>query len=118
MKLLLDEMWSPEIARQLRGRNHDVEAVAERHDLRSLTDFALIAVARSEQRVIVTENVTDFRRIARALIVVGEKHAGLIFTTNSRFPRHDARTLGRLVSALDAVLRADPPTEGAELWLS
>jgi hypothetical protein len=45
VKLLLDEMWPPSIAVQLRRRGHDVEAVAERADLRGQADDAVFSVA-------------------------------------------------------------------------
>ena len=41
MKLLLDEMWSSDIAVQLRRRGHDVDAVAERPELRGKADSFL-----------------------------------------------------------------------------
>jgi predicted nuclease of predicted toxin-antitoxin system len=50
VKILLDEMWSPEIARQLRSRGFDVVAVVERSDLRSASDDDVLAVARLEER--------------------------------------------------------------------
>jgi len=36
VKLLLDEMFSPAIARELRARGHDVESVSGRHDWQAL----------------------------------------------------------------------------------
>jgi uncharacterized protein with PIN domain len=42
VKLLLDEHYSPAIARQLRILGHDVVAVAERADLVSLSDDGLL----------------------------------------------------------------------------
>lgn len=40
---MLDEMFSPAIAAALRELGHDVVAVAERVDLRSMTDDGLFA---------------------------------------------------------------------------
>ncbi len=64
MKLLLDEMWPPETAAQLRRRG------------------------------------------------------GLILTSNQRFPRHDPRTAGRLVTSLDELLSAGMEAANLEHWLS
>lgn len=48
------------IGEQLRS-GYDVIAVTEREDLRSASDQALFERARGEGRVIVTENIEDFR---------------------------------------------------------
>jgi hypothetical protein len=53
VKLLLDEHYSPAIARQLGTRGHDVVAVAERADLVSLSDDDLRRMAQ-ERRAIMT----------------------------------------------------------------
>lgn len=119
MKLLLDEMWSPEIAVQLRRRGYDVDTVQEREELIGQADAVLFAAAQVEARAIVTENVADFRQLATEVLQRGDWHCGLLFTTNHRFPRHDPRTLGRMVVALDALL-SDPKMETAtnfEYWL-
>lgn len=118
MNLLLDEMWPPAIALQLRRRGHDVVAVAERPDLRGQPDAVVFAAAQAEGQVIVTENVPDYRALAAYTLQQGRSHAGLIFTSNRRFPRHDPRTAGRLVTALDELLSRGPPVTDLEHWLS
>ena len=87
MKLLLDEMWSPQIAHQLRTRGHDVLAVAERPELRGQPDGQVFDAAQAEARATVTENVPDFRSLAATALAQGRTHAGLIFTSDRSFPR-------------------------------
>jgi predicted nuclease of predicted toxin-antitoxin system len=118
VKLLLDEMWSPVIATQRRRRGHDVVAVTERPDLRRQSDAVIFAVAQREDRAVVTENVADFRQIAAFELRRGRAYVGLIFTRDRRFPRHDRRTAGRLVTALDELLAHGPAGMGFEWWLS
>jgi hypothetical protein len=112
LKLLLDEMYSPAVAAELRRRGHDVLSV---HDAESSVDPGasgadVFAAAQAEGRVLVTENVRDYRPLEAAVIAGGLQHAGLVYTSNRGFPRGDPATLGRLVHALDALLR-----EGQEL---
>jgi hypothetical protein len=117
LKLLLDEMWPQSIAEELRRRGHDVNSVAERPDLRGQPDEVIFAVARAERRAIVTENVGDYRPLAVAELQTGRHFAGMLFTSNRSFPRGDPRTVGRLVSVLEALLSAPTELEGIERWL-
>lgn len=116
--MLLDEMWSSEIAVQLRQRGHDVVAVGERLELRGKSDPVIFAMAQAEERAVVTENAIDYRPLAAALVSQGRSHAGLILTSNRRFPRHDARTAGRLTKALHELLTSDLNLSNSEHWLS
>jgi hypothetical protein len=59
-------------------------------------------------RVLVTENVQDFRRIETDALASAQPAARLIFTTDHQFPRGDPATTGRLITALDALLAAEP----------
>ncbi len=111
-------MWPAGIAATLRERGHHAEAVTERADLRGRDDETIFAVAQEEGRVIVTENVVDFRPLARERLHRGEGYCGLVFTTNKRFPRHDPRTVGRLVTALDRLLASDLSFDSVEYWLT
>ena len=109
MKLLLDEMYTAAVAGQLRERDHDVIAVAERADLRGTPDEDLLDWARTEDRALVTDNQRDFIPIHNHRIASGSDHRGLILTTNRRFPRGQPATTGKLVVALDEFLRTTAP---------
>jgi predicted nuclease of predicted toxin-antitoxin system len=117
VKLLLDEMWSPVIAQQLRRRGYDVIAVVEREDLRSVHDDALFEISQRELRIIVTDNSDDFCRIAAAARVSGRSHIGLVVTNDRRFSRHHPRIIGNMVTALSALLDEDPDLTNVEHWL-
>ena len=114
MKLLLDEMYPSLIASELRARRHDVVSVHESPGS-GTPDEQVIDHARTEGRAVVTENVRDFRPLAEALLAAGESHAGVIFTTDKRWPRGDP---GALITALEALLASnrEQPAD-AELWL-
>lgn len=107
-------MWPPEIATQLQRRGHDAMAVARRHELRGQSDAVIFAAARAEGRTIATENVADYRPVAAYELRQGRSHAGLIFMSNRRFPRHAPRTAGRLVPALDELLSEGPEATNLE----
>jgi len=119
VKLLLDEHFSPRIAVQLRLRGHDVVAARERPELHGLGDHALFALMAAERRAIVTEDAADFLPLVRAAVVRGTDHFGLLLTSPRQFPR-TIRSIGRLVSALDAFLTARPTDDalqGQSWWL-
>jgi Domain of unknown function (DUF5615) len=114
VKLLLDEMYPRVIADQLRGRGHDVISVQDAPG-RGSPDHEVLEYARLEGRAIVTENVRDFRPLAERQIEAGETHAGLVFTTDRRWPRHD---VGALIDALDRLLVEHPDQPVTkEIWL-
>ena len=110
MRLLLDEMYAPRIAEQLRARGRDVASVhdPEYRALEGEPDEEVWAAVLAADRVLVTENVQDFRRIETEALARARPTARLIFTTDRQFPRGGPATIGRLVSALDALLAAQP----------
>jgi hypothetical protein len=117
VKALLDEQLSPLIARVLRERGLDVEAVAERSDLPEASDRDVFDVASSEQRAVVTNNIKDFRPIAAERLTDGRGHAGLILLPASRSRSRDAT--GVLADAIEAVMSAHPDgIAGAEHWIA
>jgi predicted nuclease of predicted toxin-antitoxin system len=86
-RLLLDEMFSPAIAAELRERGHDVIAVADRPDLRAKSDEEIFAWASTERRWLLTENVKDFRPIMLRALPGGSPGCGLLFTSSRASPR-------------------------------
>lgn len=119
MKLLLDEMLSPAIARELRSRGHDVEPVAGYPDRAALSDPEVLALARAEHRAVVTNNLRDFRPLHHEAITPGGAgHFGMIFIPGGyRRTKTDA---GRIIAALEAILSEHPgetDLANGEAWL-
>lgn len=101
-------MYPAAIAEQLRGRGHDVAPVVEAADLRSRPDEEIFKVARSARRAVVTENVRDFVALAAEHAAAGEGHYGLVLLDARTYPRGAPRTIGRMVTALAALLDQRP----------
>ncbi len=74
MKVLLDEMFSPDVARALRERGHNAVAVIERPHLVALDDVELFAAAQNEQRGVVTETSRTSSRSMRSTRADGKVH--------------------------------------------
>ncbi len=119
MRLLLDEMLTPAIARELRARGHDIEAVAGHPDREALSDPEVMAVARAEHRAVVTNNLRDYRPLHHeAIMPGGSGHFGMIFMPGG-YRRTRADT-GRIVAALAAKLTLYPGERdlaNGEAWL-
>jgi hypothetical protein len=118
VRLLLDEMFPPSIAESLRRRGCDVVAAQETPSLRGLPDPQLFVAAQLGQRCLVTENISDFVLVESAWRAEHEEpHHGLILVAPGAFPRHQPRTVGRLVAALDKLAKAGRPEPGLVAWL-
>jgi hypothetical protein len=119
VKLLLDEMLTPEIARELRARGHDVEAVAGHPDWEGLSGSQIMVIARTEHRAIATNNLRDYRPLhSEAITPGGHGHFGMIFIP-SNYRRTKADT-GRIIAALEAKLVEHPgeaDLANGEAWL-
>jgi hypothetical protein len=120
LRLLLDEMYSPAIAAELRARGHDTASVHDLGDalVTGASDVDVLAAAQREERTLVTENVRDYRPLESGLLADGSHHAGLVYTSNRQFPRGDPATTGGLVRALDALLRAAPDLRDRSIFLT
>jgi len=112
-------MLSPAIARQLRERGHDVVAVADHPGWAAISDPEVMALARSERRAVVTNNLHDYRPLhADAITPGGPGHFGMILMSGSY--RRTKADIGRIVSALEAKLAEYPDDKdlaNGESWL-
>jgi hypothetical protein len=86
--LLLDEMFTDDIAQQLRAKDYDVISVAADTALVGLPDDQILAYATTEGRALVTANIKDFVPLDGRCRAAGESHAGLILVSTKTFPRN------------------------------
>lgn len=108
MKLLLDEMISPKIARELRQGGHDVQAITgDRPELKATPDAEIVRRIHRERRSIVTNNVKDFQPIHSRFVAQGEDHSGMAFTRDASLPR-DKASIPLWVETLRKLLEDHP----------
>ena len=119
MRLLLDEMLSPAIARELRDRGYDVLAIADNPGWVALSDAAVMTLARTERRAVVTNNLRDYRPLhAEAITPGGSGHFGMIFMPGTY--RRTRQDTGRIITAIEAKLAeytGDEDLANGECWL-
>jgi predicted nuclease of predicted toxin-antitoxin system len=108
VKLLLDEMISPRIARELRAAGFDAQAIkADRPELEALPDREVLRRAAVERRALVTNDVLDFQLIHNQLLAAGEEHYGIVFTNDATMPRNKA-SISLWLKSLGELLEANP----------
>jgi predicted nuclease of predicted toxin-antitoxin system len=118
VRLLIDEMYSPVIAEQLRARGHDTVAVHDVPGLAGLSDAALLQWAHDHERALITENVVDFLALHAIWLRSGERHSGIVLASNAAYPRAKASTIGALVKALSQLLSDIDRLDTDVRWLS
>lgn len=84
MKLLLDENLSPKIAIDLCIEGIDAVHVRDR-GLNAATDAEVLAKAYAEDRILVTANVDDFAKLARAR----DLHPGIVLIEDGALVRDE-----------------------------
>jgi len=100
VRLLLDEMFPPRLAEELRNRAIDAIAAVEDPDLRAAPDSELLERAADDGRVLVTENIRDFAVLHSQWMATNRNHPGILLVSTKTYPYNQAR-LGRLVSAIE-----------------
>jgi len=86
--LLLDEMFSDEIAQQLRAKGYDVTSVIADPASVGLPDDQVLAYATTEGRALVTANIKDFVPLDGRYRAGSQSHAGLILISTKTFPQN------------------------------
>ena len=100
MRLLLDvHVSGRRIGAPLRVSGHDVRAADEEDDVRTYPDEALLALAASEHRILVTFDVADFVEISRKWAEEARSHAGVAIVVGLRH-----NEFGAVIRAIKATL--------------
>lgn len=108
MKLILNEMWSSEIARQLRQRGFDVVAATELpRRYRGVPDHEFFLRAQEDGRAVVTDNVRDFSMIVAEWAGRSDPHSGVVFALRPSFDRARPGIVGEMTRALESLLASD-----------
>jgi hypothetical protein len=115
-------MFPPGLAAALRDRDHNVCAIAERVDMRSMTDAEVFAWVLAAPCWLLTENVKDFRPLLLLSLQAGTagtaNRFGLLFTSSRTFPRSRANP-APLLNAVHQWLSTGPPEAPiVEDWLA
>lgn len=105
MRLLLDEMYPAALADTLGQAGIDAVTVAALR-LSGAADPEIFAAAQAAGRVVLTENVADFTRLAAEQAMSGAHHSGLLIALSSRFSGRPAG-LKPLAEAIQAVAGED-----------
>ncbi|MFM8893959.1 MAG: DUF5615 family PIN-like protein [Actinomycetales bacterium] len=98
LRIVLDHHYPFAVVTGLRKLGVDAQTAAE-HDWHAISDEALLDSCWQLSAVLVTNNVTDFVPIARDWHLQGRSHAGLLLTSDRRWPRHRAGS-GPLTQAI------------------
>jgi Domain of unknown function (DUF5615) len=86
--LLLDEMFTDDIAQQLRTKDYDVISVVADPALAGLPDDQILAYVTTEGRALVTANIKDFVPLDTRYRAADQSHAGLILVSTKTFPQN------------------------------
>jgi hypothetical protein len=86
--LLLDEMFTDDIAQQLRTEGYDIISVVADPALVGLPDDQILAYATAEGRALVTANIKDFIPLDTRYRAADQSHAGLILVSTETFPQN------------------------------
>jgi len=86
--LLLDEMFTDDIAQQLRTEGYDVISVVADPTLVGLPDDQILAYATAEGQALVTANIKDFVPLDARYRTADQSHAGLILVSTKAFPQN------------------------------
>jgi hypothetical protein len=101
--LLLEEMVTDDIARQLRTKGYDVISVVADPGPVGLPDDQILAYATTEGRALVTANVKDFIPLDTRYRAADQSHAGLVLVSTKTFPQNRGFP-SAVTSALAALL--------------
>ncbi len=112
--LLLDEMFSDDIAQQLRAKGYDVTSIAADPALVGLPDDQVLAYATTEGRALVTANIKDFVPLDGRYRAAGQSPAGLILVSTKTLPQNRGFP-SAITTALATLLSGTPKIQAGQV---
>lgn len=106
MRLVLDEMISPAVARRLSKGGFDVQSIKGWPTIEGASDEEVLLWAATDRRTLVTFDA-DFFDLHTRCRQYGHDHFGIIVLDKDRVPRRRA-DIGVVVEVLDRLLRRHP----------
>lgn len=103
-------------AELLRAREIDAIAIAERSDLRSMSDEEVLAAAARDGRVAVTFNYRDFILLDGQRRTSGAGHNGIVIVNARRFSNSKSGVV-KIVDALEGLVKSERKLTGIVSWL-
>lgn len=99
MKFLVDEMFSPAVARQLTDLGHDARHVRDL-GLAGRPDDEVFDRATAEERVVVTENAVDFVALLDAAVAAGAVTPPVVLALKRTLPADAGAMANQLAQRL------------------
>jgi len=107
VRLLLDHNLSGRgIGGPLRANGHEVRALQEESETEGLDDPDVLALATSQERIVVTRNSRHFGPLGREWAELGRQHAGIILIWS-----FDHSQFASIVAGVERYLAAYPQQE-------
>lgn len=117
MKFLIDEMFGPAVAQELRDIGHEAEHLLE-IGLGGAEDRAVLAYAVSRDQVIVTENAVDFVPLLDERAAANPPVCAVVIALKRSLPR-DAGALAHHLAHRLSAWAGDHPSPYAHVhWLA
>jgi predicted nuclease of predicted toxin-antitoxin system len=115
-RFLLDEHFSPALAAAAVRAGLDVTAVVAT-DLRGRDDLRVLKAAVSQDRILVTYDLADFRPLLSEMVWAGIKVPGLVAVNSRTFRSNDLKGLRKaLIRLAERIVRGEvDPSMGVTL---
>lgn len=117
MKFLVDEMFSPAVARHLTDLRHDAQHVRDL-GLAGRTDDKVLHQATAEDRVVVTENAADFVPLLDAAASAGVVTPPVVLVLKRTLPADAGAMANELANRLARWADHQPDPYRHVHWLS
>ena len=118
VRIFLDHHYPKALVQALRESGIDAVSAFE-VGMQLASDEEILEYCRGEERVVLTNNHSDFAQIARNWIIVGRSHCGIIYTSDQSLPRTvaNANQIAQRIKVLIATIPPGSNLQDQQRWL-